>query len=139
MSKTVMTSREVSDELVRRLRLDLVGPGRGDSERARETLNIFPTPHNWYLTGFLIPDGTPPEAASAETEDEGMEVIDGGGLGEESSEERRAARRSFFPSSIGLSFLMKPESETLSVDVHWGDMRGENSAQRAGPGGGSGC
>ena len=121
MSKTVMTSREVRDEMVRRLRLDLVGPGRGDSERARETLNIFPTPHNWYLTGFLIPDGTPPEAASAETEDEGMEVIDGGGLGEESSEERRAARRSFFPSSIGLSFLMKPESETLSVDVHWGD------------------
>ena len=42
------------------------------------------------------------------------------GLAEESSEERSAAKRGFFPSSIGLSFLVSSESDDLAVTVRWG-------------------
>ena len=38
------------------------------------------------------------------------------GLAEESSEERRAARKGFFPSSMGLSFLVAKDARALGGD-----------------------
>ena len=55
------TSLEVRDELVRALKLDLVGPGPGHAF-AEEWLPGWVRPSNWYLTGFLMPSGSPPEA-----------------------------------------------------------------------------
>ena len=43
------------------------------------------------------------------------------GLPEESSEERKAAKKGYFPSSMGLSFLASKEAEKLHVTVRWGD------------------
>ena len=115
-------SLEVREKLVEALRLDLVGPWPGHA-LAEERLQGWVRPSSWYLTGFLIPSGTPPEKSADADEDEGMggEVPESAGLSEESNEERKAAKKSFFPSSMGLSFLVPTETRALGVTVRWGD------------------
>ena len=115
------TSLEVRERLEEALRLNLVGPGAGHAFAA-ERLRGWERPSNWYLTGFLIPSGTPPEKSADADEDDDFELVsESAGLVEESSEERRAAKRSHFPSSIGLSFLAAREARSLVVTVRWGD------------------
>ena len=46
--------------LIKALRLDLVGPWPGH-ELDEERLPGWVRPSNWYLTGFLIPSGSPPQ------------------------------------------------------------------------------
>ncbi|MEQ8762552.1 MAG: DISARM system helicase DrmA [Planctomycetota bacterium] len=116
------TSLEVREGLVLALRLDLVGPWAGHP-RATERIEGWKRPANEYLTGFLIPSGTPPErgADADEDDDLGGEVPAASGLSEESNEERKAAKKGFFPSSMGLSFLVPQAAEALQVTVRWGD------------------
>lgn len=115
------TSAEVRARLVEALRLDLVGPWAGHA-LAEEQLPGWIRPSNWYLTGFLIPSGTPPERSADEDETEDLETIpESAGLSEESNEERKSAKKGFFPSSMGLSFLVPKEARELSVTVRWGD------------------
>jgi hypothetical protein len=80
-------------------------------------------PSNWYLTGFLSPSGSLTERSADQDEDDDMEseVAGSAGLAEESSEERKAAKRGFFPSSMGLSFLVCAATRSLRVTVRWGD------------------
>ena len=114
-------SWEVRDRLVHALNLDLVGPWAGHPHDA-ERLPGWIRPSNWYLTGFLIPSSTEPELRSEGDEDDELdETPEESGLAEESAEERRAAKRAFFPSSIGLSFLMSKDTDSLDVTVRWGD------------------
>ena len=114
-------SAAVRERLVEALNLDLIGPWAGH-EHAGERLPGWVRPSNWYLTGFLIPSGTDPERSADADEDDDMDEVPGaGGLAEESVEERRAARKGFFPSSLGLSFLVAGEEEVLTVTVRWGD------------------
>ncbi len=114
-------SSEVREYLVEALKLDLVGPG-AEHNLADERLPGWVRPSNWYLTGFLIPSDTPFEDRSDLDEDESLdEVPEIAGLAEESAEERRAAKKGFFPSSIGLSFLVSEQTESLDVTVRWGD------------------
>lgn len=114
-------SFEVRERLVEALRLDLVGPGAGHSF-ANEQLPGWVRPSNWYLTGFLIPSGTPPEASADADESEDVEVVpETAGLAEESNEERKAAKKGFFPSSMGLSFLVPKDANGFTVIVRWGD------------------
>ena len=81
-------------------------------------------PSNWYLTGFLIPSDTPFEERADEDEDDVLdEIPKRAGLAEESTEERRAAKKGFFPSSIGLSFLVLESASQLDLTVRWGDYR----------------
>ena len=54
------SSLEIRGRLVEALRLDLVGPRAGHA-LAEEHLPGWVRPSNWYLTGFLIPSGAPPE------------------------------------------------------------------------------
>jgi hypothetical protein len=42
-------------------------------------------------------------------------------LPEESNEERKAAKKGFFPSSMGLSFLVSKDVQRFTVVVRWGD------------------
>lgn len=116
------TSLEIRARIVEALKLDLVGPGAGHV-LAEERLEGWRRPSNWYLTGFLIPSGTPAErrADADESEDMSNEVPAPGGLFEESNEERKAAKKAFFPSSMGLSFLVSSETRALDVTVRWGD------------------
>ena len=112
----------VREEIARALRLDLVGPWAGHP-LADERLPGWVRPSNWYLTGFLVPRGAPiGQRGDADVDDE-PEVAERAGLGDDSTEDRRAAKKGFFPSSMGLSFLVGEGVETLEVLVRWGDYR----------------
>ena len=117
----VADSATVRERLVEALNLDLIGPWGGHT-LAAERLPGWVRPSNWYLTGFLIPSGTKPElSADADEEDDIDETPESSGLAEESAEERKAAKKGFFPSSMGLSFLVEAEANELAVIVRWGD------------------
>ncbi len=116
-----VTSLDARAALADALHLDLVGPRAGDA-LAEERLRGWERPSNWYLTGFLIPSGTPPERrADADEQDDFTLVPETAGLAEESSDERKAAKKGFFPSSMGLSFLVPQATRALAVTVRWGD------------------
>jgi len=107
--------------LVEALELDLVGPAP-EHALAAERLPSVLRPSTWYLTGFLIPSGSAPErSADADEDDDLDEVPESTGAAEENTEETKAAKKGFFPSSIGLSFLVAADAERLTVDVTWGD------------------
>ena len=129
-----VTSLEVRDRLVEALRLDLVGPWTGHA-LAEELLPGWVRPSNWYATGFLIPSGTPPErAGDVDEDDEIDEVQQSAGLVEESNEEHKAAKKGYFPSSMGLSFLVPGDAGSLDVTVRWGDYEpGEKEATNGQP------
>ena len=115
------TSLDVRDYLVRALRLDLVGPWPAH-ELAEERLPGWVRPSNWYLSGFLIPSESPPQHTADEDEDDDVsEVPEKAGLAEENNEDHKSAKKGFFPSSIGLSFLISMGVEALKVTVRWGD------------------
>ncbi len=120
-SAAPLTSLDVRARLVEALKLDLVGPWAGH-ELAEERLPEWPRPSNWYLTGFLVPSSTPPDKrGDADEGDDLGEVPESAGLPEESSDDRKAAKKSFFPSSMGLSFLVRKETAAVTVLVRWGD------------------
>src|SRR3954468_19500808 len=103
-----MTSADVRSQLVRALRLDLVGP-EPDEPQASEVLSSAPS--RWYLTGFLVPWGAP-AAQKQDEEDVQGELEDGEGAArgdeDEKTAEPQAARRGHFPSSLGISILVSP-------------------------------
>ena len=112
---------EVRDQLVEALKLDLVGPWAGHAF-AEERLPGWVRPSNWYLTGFLIPSGTAPDKSSDADEDDDLgEVPESAGLAEETNEERKAAKKGFFPSSVGLSFLVDATARDLEATIRWGE------------------
>jgi hypothetical protein len=120
-SAALSTSLEVRERIIDAVKLDLVGPWAGHA-LSDERLPGRVRPSNWYLTGFLIPSGTPPEQSADLDEDDDVEEIpESAGLAEESNEERKAAKKGFFPSSMGLSFLVPSDAATLTVTVRWGD------------------
>ena len=51
----------------------------------------------------------------------GGEIPASAGLAEESNEERKAAKKGFFPASMGVSFLVPQETRALTLTVRWGD------------------
>jgi hypothetical protein len=115
------SSLEVRERLLEALRLDLVGPYPGHA-LAEEKLQSWKRPSNEYLTGFLVPTGTPPEKRADADENEDFELVpESAGLAEESNEERKAAKKAYFPSSMGLSFLVHKEAHALTVTARWGD------------------
>jgi len=115
------SSVDVRERLVEALGLDLVGPGTGHV-LADERLPGWVRPSNWYLTGFLIPTGTAPEKGADADENDDFELVpESAGLPEESNDERKAAKKGYFPSSIGLSFLVPKDARELAVTVRWGD------------------
>ncbi len=112
---------DVRDRIVEALELDLVGPWPGH-ELADERLPGRTRPSNWYLTGFLVPLDTPAdESGDIDAEEELAEVQTSAGPVEESAEEPGAAKKGFFPSSMGLSTLVARAAQSLSVTVSWGD------------------
>jgi hypothetical protein len=113
-----LTPVGVRECLVHALNYDLVGPGP-EGFRAEERMYPNRFPSNEYLMGFLAPAGATVDARAGD-EDDDMEAIPAR-EGEETPEERKAAKRSFFPSSMGLSFLLPPGARELQLKVSWGD------------------
>jgi hypothetical protein len=115
------TALDVRERIVEALELDLIGPWPGH-ELADERLPGRSRPSNWYLTGFLVPLDTPAdESGDIDAEEELAEVQASAGPVEESAEEPGAAKKGFFPSSMGLSTLVAEAAKSLSVTVSWGD------------------
>ena len=107
----------VRDSLTRGLSLDLVGPSHGGTDAA-EVLPLSPS--RWYLTGFLVPWNAPSSQKRDEDDTQGeLEYGEAGGPGDddEATPEPRAARRSHFPSSMGLSMLVPAGAAELRVGV----------------------
>ena len=115
-------SAEVREQIARALRLDLIGPWAGHA-LADERLRGWERPSNWYPTGFLVPRGAPVEQRGDADVDDEPEVAERAGLGDDSTEDRRAAKKGFFPSTMGLSFLVSEGVDALEVLVRWGDYR----------------
>ena len=119
------TSAEVRAELIKALRLDLVGPTPDDVARANEILPM--TPSTYYLTGFLVPTGGSDEQRGEDIDD--GDAVEQGRQSpgdDEQAPERAASRRTFFPSSMGLSVLVPPQADMLGVTVRWADYRHMN-------------
>jgi hypothetical protein len=114
-------SLQVRERLVEALKLDLVGPAV-DHALSEERLPGWVRPSTWYLTGFLIPSGTAPDKSSDVDEDDDIdEIPESAGLAEESNEDRKAAKKKYFPSSMGLSFLVPKGAGGIGVIARWGD------------------
>ncbi len=124
-----MTAVDVRRDLVNALRLDLVGPGEGPGNDAE----VLPEPPSrWYLTGFLVPLDADESQRSEETAADEMDQVERpGGIDDSVTPEPAAARRSFFPSSIGLSFLVTAATKELRVQACWGDYQPRRSAEQA--------
>ena len=128
MPASATTSLEVRTALAHALQLDLIGPGP-EGEHADEALPGWERPSVWYLTGFLVPTGTPAAERTDDDEDDDFDnEVPGGGVPEESTQHGKRAKRRFFPSSMGLSFLVRPAADMIRVTVTWGDYeRGQHT------------
>lgn len=116
-------SAAARDSLVEALELDLVGP-TNDHPFARELLPR--SPRHWYLTGMLVPVDAKLEAKEDPGAHEDLDApsesdnADDGG-----TPDKAPARRGFFPSSIGLSFLLQPGVSSLKIRLEWGEYEKE--------------
>lgn len=119
-----MESINVREQLVTALDLDLVGPS---VESALEQEVLPQSPSRWYLTGFLVPLEAGEAQRTEETGDEGIDeqLEDATGSDDADVPEPAAAKRAFFPSSMGLSILLSGESSHVQVTASWGDYRRE--------------
>lgn len=120
--ETANTPLAVRDRLEAALRIDLIGPGP-NHPLAEERLPPLVQPSTWYLTGFLVPCGSAAEAKCDPLEDEDDDALapEQPGLFEESTEDRRPKKRGYFPSSMGLSFLVDHGTTELEVAVRFGE------------------
>lgn len=119
-----MNTTDVRSQLVDALRLDLVGP-MGSSGTPDETLPQPPS--RWYLTGFLVPTEADESQRSDPTSvDELDQAAEPAGIDDNETPEPVAARRSYLPSSMGLSLLIPKGTNQLIATVRYGDyVRGE--------------
>ena len=123
----MLTSAEVRDELVKALRLDLIGPNPADPYQD-EILPLAPS--KWYLTGFLVPyEADLKDRSDDNSNDELDELSQNSSSDDNSAPERASARKGYFPSSIGLSFLIKHTTQTLDLEIYWGDYQAQASEQ----------
>ncbi|MDV3000184.1 MAG: hypothetical protein N5P05_001790 [Chroococcopsis gigantea SAG 12.99] len=73
------TSREVRSAIIDALHFDLIGPTPDDVAHREEILTQAPS--KWYLTGFLAPDGSPPD----DTANDEFNELDNSSGGEDST------------------------------------------------------
>lgn len=109
------------DHLLRALEADLVGPfrrglpplGTGATEFVEE---LKLPPSRWYLTGFLVPEGSDDEDEEAQEEfalgDDRTEEETGGAAPE-------AKKKHFLPSSMGLTVYVPPGVSSLEAVVNY--------------------
>ncbi|MEZ4298876.1 MAG: DISARM system helicase DrmA [Polyangiaceae bacterium] len=126
-----VTAAQVRAEIAAALPLDLVGPPPG---HPLEEETLEDPPSRFYLTGFLAPRGASEEQRSDPTAQEELALGAAAGAGGDDDEtpEKPAARRAFFPSSIGVSVLVAKGEEGLDAVVSWGDYRGERTGRETG-------
>ncbi len=127
------TSVQIRQALVETLRLDLVGPDN-DHPCARELLPE--APNRWYLTGYLVPTNAPLSQRFDETSPEEIDSAgDAQGTDDaEAPEQKAASKKSFLPSSMGLSVIVPADAAELRATVSWGDYVWESADGTPEPG-----
>ncbi|MEO0987904.1 MAG: DISARM system helicase DrmA [Cyanobacteria bacterium J06639_14] len=111
----------VRASLIDALRLDLIGPSTDDTDHAYE---IIPqAPSKWYLSGFLVPyEAKLSDRTDADSNDSFDPQLTAKANGDDdATPEATSARKGFFPSSLGLSFLVTQQTQAIAVHVSWGD------------------
>lgn len=126
------TPLAIRESLVDALRLDLVGPG-GILGDPKEVLSQAPS--RWYLTGFLVPtDADEEQRCDPTSNDELDQAAEPGGLDDDNTPEKTAARRSYLPSSMGVSVLLPAATNEIDAVVRYGEyLRVEHDEGYAGP------
>ena len=120
------TSADIRAELVEALKLDLVGP---DNDHAFAHELLPESPRRWYLTGFLVPCRAPEEQRTDLQANEEIDFVGDDVNGDDAGPpDRGAAKKSFLPSSLGLSVLVPPGVTTLEARVVFGDYEWEKAA-----------
>ena len=113
MSDIASKQVQIREHLITALHTDLIGPMRRDEVLASP-------PSRWYLTGFLVPTGAPPEQRTDPLADEQLEE-DARETHEGDTDDDVRAVRTFLPSSMGLSFQVPADAERIQVTCRWGD------------------
>jgi len=113
------TSRDVRGGLVEMLRWDLVGP---DANVGAQDEELPSAPSRWYLTGFLIPRDAPAAQKQDDDAREQLDMVSNQSAGDdEQAPETGPKKGADFPSSMGLSALVRASEKLLKVRVTWGD------------------
>jgi Helicase conserved C-terminal domain len=127
---STMTSAEVRSKLVDALRLDLIGPSPGH-ELENEILPSSPS--RWYLTGFLVPHEAAEEQRGDQTADEQLELAAvSESADDDAPAEQVSKRRAFFPSSIGISALVRNSTQRVTVVAEWGHYKAHEVEENEG-------
>ena len=116
-----MTIQPVSvrSDLIDALQIDLIGPigTLGDHQEVLAQL-----PRRWYLTGFLVPTDADDDQRLDETCNEELDqAAEPAGIDDSDTPEKTAARRSYLPSSMGLSVLVPKDTDELDAIVRFGE------------------
>jgi len=116
-------SAEAREKLVEALELDLIGPSNG---HAFERELLPRSPRTWYLTGMLVPVDAKVEAREDPASDDEIDDAAGDTGGDDGGTPDKAPkRRGYLPSSIGMSFLVPPGVDQITVRAEWGEYRYE--------------
>ena len=127
-----MTANDVRHQLVDVLQLDLIGPTCALGDHAE----ILPqSPSRWYLTGFLVPtDADEAQRSDPTSSDELDQPAEPAGVDDDDSPEKPAARRSYLPSSMGVSVLVPPGLHDVQAVIRYGEyLRVEAAEGTSGP------
>jgi hypothetical protein len=127
-----MTSLQIRSSLVDALQIDLIGP-TGPLGNHNEVLPQ--TPSRWYLTGFLVPtDADEGQRCDPTSNDELDQAAEPAGIDDDDSPEKPAARRSYLPSSMGVSVLVPPGLRDVQAVIRYGEyLRVEAAEGTSGP------
>lgn len=123
---------DVRRELVDALQLDLIGP---TGSLGNHTEVLPQSPSRWYLTGFLIPtDAEEGQRCDPTSNDELDQAAEPAGIDDDDSPDKPAARRSYLPSSTGVSVLVPATLHDVQAVVRYGEyLRVEPSEGASGP------
>jgi hypothetical protein len=116
---TATTPIEVREDLLDALQVDLIGP----SGPLGEPHEVLPqAPSRWYLTGFLVPtDADEDQRFDPNSDDEVDQAPAVATVDENQTPEQAASKRSYLPSSLGLSVLVPSGKQALQVIVRYGE------------------
>jgi ADP-ribose pyrophosphatase YjhB (NUDIX family) len=115
-----VTPYAIRDELTQMVVNDLLGPAGGPAEELDQREDRVT---GRYLVGMLAPKSTPVEAAGQDAL--GTDQADDPEVG--ASDASAPSTDTFFPNSIGMSFLVDRDADAILVKTEWGRYRRDKS------------
>jgi hypothetical protein len=117
---STLTPHAIRDELTAMVVSDLLGPAGGPAEELDQREDRVT---GRYLVGMLAPKSTPVEANTQDAL--GTDQTDDPEVG--SSDASTTSTDTFFPNSIGMSFLVASDAKAIVVTTEWGRYRRDKS------------